>query len=391
VQKPGATFLLLLLICLLSSVLTAGAAHGSDVSPPSHRCSGEELDSLLAPVALYPDSLLSQLLMAATYPLDVVAENQWLQQNPGLEGNALDGALEGKDWDMSVKSLAFFPQVLTMMDDKLDWTTRVGDAFVNQEDDVLDAIQRLRSKARAAGNLETNPEQKITSQESKIRIEPVDSQVVYVPVYNPVVIYGPWWIPAHPPYVVVPNGYVAGPWGIAFTDGYFAGSVLYGGFDWWGGEVVIQDNGFVRKHDKHDRHHEVNRVWRHDADHARAARENAARRASGKSAGLEAGRADRASGAGDLSRDFRGYDRSSQKSDLIRAGASTEHGSREPGESRAFDAREAGPDARESSARGAQSRWSMGFSESRDFSRGMGGGAFGGGGFSHGGGGGRRR
>ena len=114
--------------------------------------SQEELDQMLAPIALYPDSLLAQMLMAATYPLEVVAADRWVKENPNLNGDALDSALKEKDWDVSVKSLAHFPQVLGMMDEKIEWTTRVGDAFLAQKDEVMDSIQVLRAKADSAGS-----------------------------------------------------------------------------------------------------------------------------------------------------------------------------------------------------------------------------------------------
>ncbi len=122
-------------------------------TPTQDRFSKEELDQMLAPIALYPDTLLAQMLMAATYPLEVVEAARWVGKNPNLKGELLDQALQDKDWDVSVKSLAHFPDVLAMMDEKIEWTTRVGDAFLAQKDDVMDTIQDLRAKAEAAGNL----------------------------------------------------------------------------------------------------------------------------------------------------------------------------------------------------------------------------------------------
>ena len=161
----------------------------------------EELDQILAPIALYPDDLLSQVLMASTYPLEVVQAERWQKQNKSLKGDALAQALEKQDWDPSVKSLVNFPDVLTMMSEKLDWTQKLGDAFLEQEKGVMDTVQKLRQKADEAGNLKTTSEQKvIVEKETKtIVIEPANPQTVYVPTYNPTVVYGAWWYPAYPP------------------------------------------------------------------------------------------------------------------------------------------------------------------------------------------------
>src|SRR5262249_49297782 len=149
------------------------------------------------PIALYPDSLVSQILMASTYPLEVVEADRWVKANKSLQGDALTSALEAQTWDPSVKSLVNFPQVLAMMSEKLDMTQKLGDAMLAQQKDVLDAVQRLRAKAQAQGNLKTTKEQTVvveqpatTEQSMVIKIEPADPQVVYVPSYNPAVVYG---------------------------------------------------------------------------------------------------------------------------------------------------------------------------------------------------------
>ena len=160
----------------------------------------EEIDALVAPIALYPDDLLSQIFMASTYPLEVVQANRWASQNQNLKGDALAEGLEKQDWDPSVKSLVNFPEVLSKMSDKLDWTQKLGDAFLEQQKDVMDAVQRLRAKAEAAGNLKTTEQQKVIVEEKVIKIEPASPQVVYVPTYNPTVVYGAWPYPAYPPY-----------------------------------------------------------------------------------------------------------------------------------------------------------------------------------------------
>ena len=184
----------------------------------------EELDQLLAPIALYPDELLTNVLMASTYPLDVVQAARWRKEpaNAKLRGDALVKALEAKDWDPSIKSLVQFPDVLGMMSDKLDWTQKLGDAFLAQQDEVMDEIQLLRRKAEAAGNLKSNKQQTVSGRpgdapgQQIIVIEPVDPGTIYVPVYEPAV-YGPWWYPDYPPY------YWAYP-GASFVNGFFWGT-----------------------------------------------------------------------------------------------------------------------------------------------------------------------
>lgn len=188
----------------------------------------EELQQLLAPVALYPDQLLAQVLMAATYPLQVVQAARWQKENAKLTGAALDKALDGKEWDPSVRSLVPFPQVLTMMSDKLEWTQKLGDAFLAQQADVMAEVQYLRFKAQAAGSLKNNQQQTVTKTESVIVIKPASPQVVYVPVYNPTVVYGSWWYPTYPPYYYPP------PVGSAFVAGVFWGAAITASANYWG-------------------------------------------------------------------------------------------------------------------------------------------------------------
>ena len=198
----------------------------------------EEIEQLVAPIALYPDSLVSQILMASTYPLEVVEAARWVKANKTLKGDALTTALERQNWDPSVKSLVNFPQVLDMMDQKLDLTQRLGDAFLAQQKDVLDAVQRLRSKAQAQGNLKTTKEQTVIVEQPEpqttvIRIEPTNPEVVYVPTYNPTVVYGAWPYPAYPPYTYAPyypyGGAVAAG-ALAFTAGVALGAAW--GYAW---------------------------------------------------------------------------------------------------------------------------------------------------------------
>ena len=187
----------------------------------------EEIEQLVAPIALYPDSLVSQILMASTYPLEVVEADRWAKQNKNLKGDPFAAALEKQSWDPSVKSLANFPQVLSMMSEKLELTQKLGDVFLAQQKDVLDAVQRLRTKAQESGNLKTTTEQKVIVEGKIIKIEPANPQVVYVPTYNPTVVYGPWPYPAYPPYPWNPPGYVATA-AFSFAAGVAVGAVRLG-------------------------------------------------------------------------------------------------------------------------------------------------------------------
>src|SRR5437016_1649823 len=204
----------------------------------------EELDQILAPIALYPDSLVAQILMASTYPLEVVQADRFGKQNANLKGEALTKALESQSWDPSVKSLVNFPQVLTMMSEKLDWTQKLGDAFLAQQKPVMDTIQSLRAKAQAAGNLKTTKEQTVIVEEKIIKIESASPQVVYVPSYNPTVVYGAWPYPTYPPYSYYPPGYVATSM-FAFGAGVAMGAAwgyAWGNSNWSGGDVDVDVN-----------------------------------------------------------------------------------------------------------------------------------------------------
>src|SRR6266545_2418833 len=241
----------------------------------------EQLDQLLAPIALYPDALLSQTLMAATYPLEVVEAARWTQANPNLEGDAAVQAVKNKDWDVSVKSLVAFPQTLAMMNNNLDWTQKVGDAMIGQQKDVADSIQRLRAKAAAAGNLKTTPQQKVTTQTtgsaSAIVIEPANPEVVYVPYYNPTWAYGPWPYPAYPPvyYPPPPNYGAALATGMMFGLGVAAGAAMFGGWHWgwsgsgWGNSytTVNVNRATTISANNFDANRYANGQWQHDAAH----------------------------------------------------------------------------------------------------------------------------
>lgn len=185
----------------------------------------EDLDQMLAPIALYPDSLLAQVLMASTYPLEVVQAARFVDSRPGLQGDELARAIAPMPWDPSVKSLAQFPSVLAMMNDKLDWTQRLGDAFLSQQANVMDTVQNLRIKAQIAGNLQSSSQQRIVQQDQVIVIEPVNPQVIYVPYYNPTVVYGGWWWPQRPPvYWAPPPRYRPPSYNVSINVGIFFGA-----------------------------------------------------------------------------------------------------------------------------------------------------------------------
>jgi hypothetical protein len=254
----------LLLVLLFGTTFVV--AQESDSKAPST----EELNQLVAPIALYPDSLLAQVLMASTYPLEIVEASRWLEANPGLEGKALEDAMQGQTWDPSVKSLTAFSQVLTMMNDKLDWTTQLGNAFLADQKAVMDTVQVLRQKAKDEGNLQSNEQQQVkeeattsSSTTQTIIIEPADPKVVYVPTYNPTIVYGPWAYPAYPPYYWYPPGYVATPSVISFGLGLAVGAALWGDCNWGHARVDID----INRYNSFNRTKITNVNWKHDSSH----------------------------------------------------------------------------------------------------------------------------
>src|SRR5262249_6474060 len=196
------------------------ASGAAATAPVASAVKPEEAEALVAPIALYPDSLLAQVLMASTYPLEVVQADRWLKENAKLKDDA--NALNKLTWDPSVKSLLDFPQVLTMMSEKLDWTVKLGDAFIADQKSVMDACQRLRNKAYSAGSRKARTEVRVSVKRREpgapprpagqqiIVVEPSSPSVVYVPTYTPPVVYGGWPSPAYPPAAYYPPGYVAG-------------------------------------------------------------------------------------------------------------------------------------------------------------------------------------
>jgi hypothetical protein len=229
--------------------LAAGFVAPTDaVAQTPAKVSNQQLDSLTAPIALYPDALLAQVLMAATFPQDVTAAAAWSKANSQYKGDDAVKAVASEPWDPSVQSLVAFPQVLATMASKPDWVTQLGNAFLAQPDDVMDSVQRLRKQAQSAGNLKTSEQQKVIVEQSTIQIVPANPQVVYVPTYNPTVVYGAWPYPAYPPvYVPPPPGYAIATGfmtGLAFGAGVAVANSLWGGFNWNNHDVNINVNRY---------------------------------------------------------------------------------------------------------------------------------------------------
>lgn len=267
---------------LLALTLALVIAHGGARAQDSPVTPQPQLDQMLAPIALYPDALLSQILMAATYPLEVVEAARWSRNHPNFVGDDAVRAAERENWDPSVKSLLAFPQVLARMDENLQWTQALGDAFLDQEAQVMDTVQNLRRRAQAAGNLRSDERQRVVEDGRIVVVEPANPQIVYVPYYDPMVVYGPWWWPEYRPVYWRPfPGYYARPgfatsffWGpsIRISAGFF-----FGAFDWPHRQVrVVQvnNNHYYNNVTVNRRMDFINRdrapgTWQHDSDHRR--------------------------------------------------------------------------------------------------------------------------
>ncbi|ABK98051.1 DUF3300 domain-containing protein [Pelobacter propionicus] len=398
-----------LLAMLLAIPLQPMAQQGGGGA--TNKLSQQELAQLLAPIALYPDELVSQVLMASTYPLEVVQADRWVQGNKGLQGDALAKALEKESWDPSVKSLVNFPSVLSAMSQKLDLTTKLGDAFLSQQKEVMDTIQFLRKKAYDAGNLKTTKEQKVVVEKETIVIQPAQTQVVYVPSYSTTVVYGAWMYPAYPPYYYYPPPPPAYP-AYHFAAGVAVGAAwgyAWGSCNWHGGDVDIDYNRNTTINNNIDRSKYQNRVnpngrgtWQHDPSHRKnvAYRDNATAKQFGQSpsrsaesrreargfgdAGGRGGAARPSAGTMDRGAGQRGGSAGASVSDRS-SGQRTSTGS---GRDSAFGGG-SGSQERMASDRGTSSRQSAGLSSGSrgdsGFSRSSGG--FGGGGRSFGGGG----
>jgi hypothetical protein len=371
----------------LSASQDAQAPPAQDAqAPPYTQQTPDQMEQLVAPIALYPDSLVAQILAAATFPEQVVQADRWVQAHPDLKGDDLGKAVDQQPWDPSVKALAAFPSVLGNMDKNLSWTSSLGDAYYNQQQDVMDAVQVMRRRAEQAGNLKTTPQQTVTTQDSSVVIQPADPEIVYVPAYDPWVVYGgpigPW--PGWYPY---PGIWYGGPYlsfGVGFGIGY------YGGFGWgwphwgfdWHNRYAVYNNG--RYYSRSNTFYNRSSFYRGGV--ARGGFANArggvpARASSGFRGGNgnTAGRGAVSNGSGVAARPFNGNAQAA-RGYAAPSGQSGVH-------SGAFSGYSQGGQTRGFSSRGSASVGGGGGG-----ARGGGGGAArgGGGGGSHGGGGGRR-
>ena len=253
--------------------------------------SPEELDQMLAPIALYDDALLSQVLMAASYPLEIVEAARWSQANPNLKGDAAVTAVADKTWDVSVRSLVAFPSILKQLNEHLDWTQKLGDAMIGQQADVATSIQRLRAKAAAAGTLKTGKEQTVTTQtqgsETIIAIQPTDPQVVYVPTYDPNTAYGQWPNPGYPPTYYPTGGALMS--GLMWGVGIAAAGAMFSSWNWNSGSGSYV-NVNANRATNIDRNYNRGNVgtggrWQHDGSHRKgvAYRDPATRQQFGQS------------------------------------------------------------------------------------------------------------
>lgn len=271
-----------IVLALSLGLFPAIVCMASDEPPPaqSDAFAKDQLEQLVAPIALYPDALLTQILMASTYPLEVIEANRFVTRNPELNGEALDSALLEEDWDASVKSLTALPEVLKNMSDNLDWTQDLGDAFLGQRNELLDTVQRMRGLALEAGNLQTTEQQVVTREpDNIIVIESPEPEVIYVPTYSSTVVYGSTW--GYPSYYYPPMYYPPPPgYGlITFGFGVAMGAAIWGDCHWgWGNNEINID---IDRYNDFDRNTNINadrdRIqssgqggqanWQHDPSH----------------------------------------------------------------------------------------------------------------------------
>jgi Protein of unknown function (DUF3300) len=254
-QRCNAIVCALLLVPGEGFALAQSQPAAVSVQTEAAKISPDQLDSLVAPIALYPDPLLAQVLAASTYPLEIIQLQQWLAKNKDLKDKALADAVAKESWDPSVQALAALPDVVNRLANDIQWTTDLGNAFLAQQNDVMDAVQRMRKKAQEKGNLNSTEQQKVETKviegKSTIIIEQANPQVVYVPSYDPVVVYGPAVYP-YPPIYYPPWGYYAAGMAISFGVGVAMGAFWSGGWGWgcgWGGNnniYVNRNNNFNR-------------------------------------------------------------------------------------------------------------------------------------------------
>jgi len=235
----------------------------------------DQLDSLVAPIALYPDQLLSQTLVASTYPLEIIQLQQWLEKNKNLKDKALASAVQKQNWDPSIQAMAVFPDVVKRLADDIQWTTDLGNAFLAQESDVMNAVQRMRAKAQSKGTLKTSAQQKVETQtveggKQVIVVQQANPEVVYVPSYDPVVVYGPPVYP-YPPIYYPPPGYYAAGAAVAFGTGVALGAAWGGSWGWncgWGhGDVNVNvNNNYINNYNKGN-YNKQGGQWQHNPQH----------------------------------------------------------------------------------------------------------------------------
>lgn len=380
----------------------------------------EQLDSLVAPIALYPDPLLSQTLVAATYPLEVIQLQQWLVKNPKLKDKELAEAVKKQPWDPSIQAMAALPDVVKRLADDIQWTTDLGNAFLDQQSDVMDAVQRMRQKAQEKGSLKSSEQVKVETKvvESKqvIVVEQSNPQVVYVPSYNPTVVYGPPPYPYPPVYYPPPPpvGYYAATAAISFGVGVAMGAMWGGGWGyncgWHGGGnnniTINNNNNFVNNSNRANNISGGNRVnggnsnWQHNPQHRGGAPYNSratanqyggTARGDSSRGGNRAGASNRGASAGSMDRGGAGgggrgasagtMDRGGGGGDRVGNRSTSSGGSNRSAFGGGSSGGFSGSSARSSSSRGSSSFGGGG----------GGGGSRGGGGGSRGGGGGRRR
>jgi hypothetical protein len=247
--------------------------------PPDQTLTPDQLQDLVAPIALYPDPLLGQTLAASTYPLEVVEAWQWLQKNPNLTGAVLTAAVQQENWDASVQALVLFPDVLKQLNADVNWTTNLGNAFLAQQQDVMEAVQALRQKAQQAGRLASTPQEQVSDDQGAIDINPADPSVIYVPEYNPVWIWGPALYYPYPGWYWPPDSVmVGGVWfgfypPISMVSYFGYGWTGWGGWGWrpvWANHGVIVNNSFIHRYNFNEaRSMSANgtAAWTHDPLH----------------------------------------------------------------------------------------------------------------------------
>jgi len=380
-------------------LLVAQEANPAAQPPPAQPLPPDQLDDLVAPIALYPDNVLSQILAASTYPLEIVEAQQWLKDNKRLKGQKLLDEARKQNWDPSVQALVVFPDVLTRLNQNVRWTTDLGNAFLAQQADVMSAVQRMRGKAQANGKLQSTPQLNVATDtqngQSAITILPPDPQEVYIPYYDPAFIWGPPLIGFYPPLIYPGIGFGWGFWPGISIGAYFGGFGIWGGYgwgwgpNWFGGGIFVNANFFHRYGFAEYHGYGAGGAWAHDPGHRLgvpyANRDVANRFGAANVRGGEF----RGGGARDSgfngSRNFGGAERGAEQRGAERSGSSgARFGS--PG----FDQREGG--GNHSAFGGIQNGGATrmqsdhGFSSMHGGFGGGGGGGFGGGGGARGGG-----